>query len=363
MLAATEISAHAFGPLKAPAIRLVPADADAIQAEISNIQRIVLRTRGGLELGRGSVTERTLVRAETTDRPIVNDNEEWPLDRGAFLTADDSEHREQVVVLGPTLRDSLFEEGVDPLGEHVQIGGVPFLVKGVLGAHPIPPGFEHISSTYQSMFGDVAYVPFHTGLELLHPGADAPGDFGSLIIDAHVADVMSVEATASAIRDLLIRRHGREGFNIEIAAARVDGFRKMRGLHPAVQAGIGTTTLLAGGMGVLILMLVSVNARQREIGIRMALGARRRDITTQFLIEGAMAAVVGGALGLLLGYWTGPLVSAVATPTGFARAPIAFAAWFVPVAVICAVATGLVAGIVPARRAARLDPVAALAAE
>ena len=178
-----------------------------------------------------------------------------------------------------------------------------------------------------------------------------------------MADPTAVESTAAAIRDLLIRRHGREGFSIDIDAERVETYDTMWRLHPGVQAGIGSVALLAAIVGAMATTLVSVGARRREIGIRMAIGARRRDIASQFLVEAAIAAVVGGVLGLLLGYWAGIAVAAVATPTGMIQVPVAFAAWFVPVALCCGVATGLVAGIVPARRAARLDPVAALATE
>ena len=93
------------------------------------------------------------------------------------------------------------------------------------------------------------------------------------------------------------------------------------------------------------------------------MGARRRDIASQFLVEAAIAAFVGGAAGVLLGYWAAIGIAAVATPVGFLQVPVAFASWFVPVALCGGVVTGLVAAIVPARRAARLNPVAALAEE
>lgn len=118
---------------------------------------------------------------------------------------------------------------------------------------------------------------------------------------------------------------------------------------------------MAAIIGVMATTRVSVGARRREIGIRMAIGARRRDIVGQFLGEAAIAAVGGAIIGLLLGYCTAIVVAALATPEGMIQVPVALAGWFVPVALGCGVATGLVAGIVPARRAARLDPVAALA--
>ena len=188
--------------------------------------------------------------------------------------------------------------------------------------------------------------------------------FGALTIEARVADPTAVEATASAIRDLLIRRHGSEGFGMELDVERADTFDRLFGLHPVIQGGIAAVALLVAIVGVTATTLVAVGARHREIGIRMAIGARRRDIASQFLVEAAIAAFVGGAAGLLLGYWAGIGVAVLAAlPGSFVQVPVAFASWFVPVALCGGVVTGLIAGIVPARRAARLDPVAALAAE
>ena len=342
------------------------------------MRRVILSTSGPLVIQRGAVSKDTEVRATTRTEPVGIDQQDWPLAQGAYVTVEESERRQQVVVLGPTVAEALFEKGVDALGEHVQIAGIPFLVKGILAQSPLPAHVdlseEMVESTL-AMFGDVAFVPFYTGLELLAPHGGEPETlvvggrtwisvtFGPLTIEARVADAAAVRETAADIRDLLIRRHGREGFDIRIDVEKVDAYDRLWRLHPGVQAGVASVALGAGLIGVMATMLVSVGVRRREIGVRMAVGARRRDIAAQFLAEAAVAAVVGGVAGLLLGYWTGVAVAELATPTGQMKVPVAFAGWFIPVALCCGVATGIAAGIVPARRASRLDPVAALAGE
>ena len=376
---ANRIRIHSLGSSdKDIAVQLTPADADAIRSEIPNVTTTHLYMQGPLSIRRGTATEGIEARAETRTRPTAINQRPWPLARGAFLTEEDSERREQVVVLGPAAAEALFEAGANPVGEHVQIEGFPFLVKGVLEQSPLPPGMdlpEEMADRWRATFGDVAYVPFHTARALLAPADVAPKvsiidgvrlatkPFGALTIEVRVADPTAVEATASAIRDLLIRTHGREGFTMATDVERADTFDRLWGLHPVVQGGIAVVALLVAIVGVMATTLVAVGARRREIGIRMAIGARRRDIASQFLVEAVIAAFVGGAAGLLLGYWAGVGVAALATPTGALQVPVAFASWFVPVALCGGVATGLVAGIVPARRAAQVDPVSALAEE
>ena len=359
-------------------VQLKPADADAIRSEIPNVTMTHPWMNGPLAIRRGTVADETDVRAETRTRPTAIDGQSWSLARGAFLTAKDSKDREQVVLLGPTLAEALFEDTADPVGEHIQIEGIPFLVKGVLEKSPPPPDLELPDEIWDAVLadlGEVAYVPFYTARDLLAPaevvaevfnvngssGIRIP--FGVLTIEVWVADPAAVEATASAIRDLLIRRHGREGFVISTDVEWADTYHSMRRVHPVLQGSVAAIALLVAIAGVMATTLLAVGARRREIGIRMAIGARRRDIASQFFVEAAIAALVGGAAGLLLGYWAAVGIAAVATPVGYPQIPVAFASWFVPVALCGGVVTGLVAAIVPARRAAQLDPVAALAAE
>ena len=145
-----------------------------------------------------------------------------------------------------------------------------------------------------------------------------------------------------------------EGFRIAFMGARIEQVGEMRTMLWLGLGSIGGIALLAGGMGVMAIMLMAVTERTREIGIRMAVGARRRDITQQFVIEAIALASLGGLLGLGASMATSPLVQLF-------ELPVAFSPWIVIAALVCAVGTGLVFGIVPARRAARLDPVSALA--
>ena len=137
-------------------------------------------------------------------------------------------------------------------------------------------------------------------------------------------------------------------------------FTRLRDLaraRVAVMAGLAAMTLLAAGLGVMAVMLASVSRRRREIGLRVAVGARQRDILWQFLTEAAALTSAGGLVGTALGFATGALVAKLAD------AAVGYDAWFAPAAVGCAVVVGLAFGVLPARRAAAVDPVAALAEE
>jgi macrolide transport system ATP-binding/permease protein len=171
-----------------------------------------------------------------------------------------------------------------------------------------------------------------------------------------VADVASMDATQEAITRLLRTRHRTEDFSVRNLASILDAANAAYDTLTLMLGAVAAISLLVGGIGVMNIMLVSVTERTREIGIRMATGARMRDILLQFNTEAAVVCTFGGVIGLLLGFGAGFALRAGGLTVIFSVAPAALA-------FLSAVGTGLVFGYLPARKAARLDPVAALAAE
>ena len=328
------------------------ADAQAIR-QLPNIRSVIQIMAKPLVVQVDEhVLEEILVKGTSETEPKTSQNVNWPLKLGTFLTRQDSDESAQVAVIGPTIANALFAGVENPVGEQMYIGGLPFTVKGVLTSHPRPEHAGEFTDEQYENLGKAVFVPLGTASEVLM----ATDRLAQL--DVIVEDISLIEETAEDIKDLMFRRNGRENYtqvrnNAELLAAH----RKLSAMHAAIFATLAGAALLAGGLGIMSVSLAAVSQRRREIGIRMAVGARRRDISMQFLVETCVLTAVGGACGLLLALAGGPVLSAIA------GAPVANAPWFVPVALGCALATGLAFGIIPARRAARLDPVAALAAE
>ena len=327
-------------------LSLTVDDARAIAEQVGNVRRVVPALSQRLTVRYGTQNVESFVESYAAFVPGSGEDSDAPaVERGLFLSPQDNENRNQVAVLGWGVADNLFEAGVDPLGLYVLIRNVPFRVVGVLAGRD---AFADAPKWLTDQEGRRTVIPFDTGAALLY-GNSSPSS-----LNVFMQDPLKVNATENAIRELLIGRHGREGFRISFMGARVEQVGEMRTMLWLGLGSIGGIALLAGGMGVMAIMLMAVTERTREIGIRMAVGARRRDITRQFVIEAIALASLGGLLGLCASLATSPLVQAFDLPA-------AFSPWIVVAALVCAVGTGLVFGIVPARRAARLDPVAALA--
>lgn len=342
-------------------VQLTEEDVRLIESRIANVKRAFPLLARNLSIGRGDDRIHNVVvqaQLETTPRGLLD--VEWELERGAFLTEADSEGRRQVAVVGPTVVKRLFGSGVDPVGQHITIDGGLFEVKGVLGPYPRSPEevvgkdstmSDQAVSELMERWEATTYVPFRTAAEVLFGTGDLDG------IDVVVDDASRVEQTAAEIRELLVLVHGREGVVASVKVSLAEAQRALSGLNVTMVLGIGCAVLLAAGLTVMSVMWVAVDSRKREIGIRMALGARGRDISMQFLAESALVMVTGSAAGVVLGYVAAPLVSSVTD------VPLEHANWFAPAAVGCALVTGFVFGIIPARRAARMDPVAVLASD
>ena len=347
-LGADRIEIHPYTKGNDAPITLTLEDARVIASQLPNVRRILPSVTQQMTARYGAKSVAIRVESYAPITPGGNFDPEIPqVERGEFITTRNNENRDQVVVIGWGIQDQLLPPDEDPLGQHIMIGTLPFLVKGVLAGRnagaELPVWFAPPASRR-------VLIPFSTGAAFLY-GTDKPQS-----LEVYVNEPRQIGATARAARELLIRRHGREGFRLGYREDRVEQAGEVRTMLWLGLGSLGGIALLAGGMGVMAIMLMAVSERTREIGIRMATGARRRDITQQFVIEALALAVVGGLLGLVASVATGPLVKLL-------DFPVAFSPWMVLVALACAVGTGLVFGIVPAKRAARLDPVAALAAQ
>ncbi|MGH8120998.1 MAG: ABC transporter permease, partial [Gammaproteobacteria bacterium] len=317
---------------------LVPADAAAL-AELSNVQYAVPEANGPVTIRFGNRDVQTTATATLPDYPATRS---WPLTKGTFFITDDVQSYAAVVVLGQTVAKNLFGEYVDPVGKFVLIKNIPFLVIGVLE----PKG----ATAWGSDADDVVFVPLTTGsLRLL-------GYNYLRSITVAVTDVAGIDATQEEIVTLLRARHGQEDFQVRNQAALLETISETYNTLTLLLGSIAVISLLVGGIGVMNIMLVTVRERTREIGIRMATGARMRDILLQFLTEATVVSALGGVIGVVVGLGAAEMISRFDMPVLFTVPPVLLAFG-------CSVATGLIFGFAPALKAARLDPVVALASE
>ena len=272
------------------------------------------------------------------DFPQVHD---WPPQSGVFFSAEHVKRYAQVVTLGQTVANNLFPKDTNPLGQYVLIGNAPFLVIGVLSTKGLTPRGDDMD--------DSVWLPYTTA------GARVIGQrfFNNFVVRVKAgADMGLVQVDLHA---LLMKRHGKEDFNIRNMADTIATANETQNTLTYLLAAIAVISLIVGGIGVMNIMLVSVTERTREIGIRMAIGARGFDVMFQFLTEAVMVCFIGGLAGVVLGIGGGLSTSAIAGwRVIFTVAPIL-------IAFTCAFLTGIIFGYMPARKAAHLDPIDALA--
>ncbi len=308
-------------------------------ARIDNVRVAVPEIGGGVTVRYGNVDYLTSATATSEKYPIARD---WPTASGVFFGADEVKSYVPVATLGRTVVNNLFPPGTDPVGRYVLINNIPFQVMGVMA----PKG----ATPFGSDMDDVVFVPLTTGSLRL---------FGIRHLRAvvvQVEDVAAMEETQERIHALLLARHRLIDFQIRNMAAILETASETQTTLTILLGSIAAISLLVGGIGVMNIMLVSVTERTREIGIRMATGARAWNIMLQFLVEALVVCAVGGALGVLGGLATAMTAEYFGRPIVLSLAPVVLAFG-------CAFATGLVFGFMPARKAANLDPVVALAAE
>jgi len=319
-------------------VTLLPRDADAI-AELPNVAQAVPEYTAGATLRAGSADYVSTVNSTSAAFPLAR---KWRVARGTFFSDGDVKSYAPVAVLGQTAAANLYPPGFDPVGSYVWVNNIPFQVIGVMA----PKG----ATASGSDMDDVMFIPITTGKMRL---------FGrnyvrSIIVQ--VADVRQIDATQRAIAALLTARHKRPDFQVRNMADVLETAAETQNTLTFLLGSIAAISLLVGGIGVMNIMLVSVTERVREIGIRMATGARRLHILLQFNAEALVVCSVGGVLGVLGGLAVAQVAQELGRSVVFSLTPVllAFGSAF---------ATGLLFGYLPARKAAAMDPVAALSTE
>jgi len=327
----------------APNVRWAPStltidDATAIAA-LPNVSAVLPEMNGQVTLRTAQADYQTSVNGSTDALPVVRN---WEVGRGRFLDEADIRDRTSVAVIGETVQRAIFLPGDDPLGRWILVNNIPFQVIGVMtrkGA--APQGWD---------LDDVVFVPIGTASIRV---------FGRRYLSnilVLIDDPERRSETERLIRDTIIERHRIEDFAVRNMADAIESAAATAEEFTLLMASIAAISLLVGGIGVMNIMLVSVMERRREIGIRMAAGARPRDISSQFLTEAALVSGLGGLVGVALGIGIALLLPAFGQASVLTLLPVVGAA-------ASAVLTGLLFGVAPARKASRLDPVAALASE
>lgn len=317
---------------------LVPEDVVAAR-DLPNVLAAIPEQSSSVTVRYQGYDHRTSINNTSADFTIAR---VWPLSRGTFFSEEDERSYATVAVLGQTVAGALFPDR-DPLGEHLLINSIPFQVIGVMA--PMGAGMGGNDQD------DVVFVPYTTGSLRL------TGQRHLRNITVAVKDVSRIDETQEQLHQLLLLRHsGIEDFQIRNMASIIDSITETQNTMTILLGSIAAISLLVGGIGVMNIMLVSVTERTREIGVRMATGARTRNIQQQFLIEALVVSAVGGLIGVVAGLGTAAIIDHFGTPIHYSTTPVLLAFG-------CAFAVGLVFGFFPARKAAGLDPVVALASE
>ena len=317
---------------------LVVGDVDAIDT-LPNVLGAIPEQNSSVTLRYGGSDYSSSINGTSAKFPQVR---QWPVAQGTFFTEEDSATYATVAVLGQTVANALFPNGESPLGRHILVNNIIFQVIGVMA--------ERGASPMGSDQDDVVFVPYATSSLRLS------GQRFLRNVTVAVQDVARIDDTQSAVEALLLERHGVVDFQIRNMASLIESTEATQNTMTILLGSIAAISLLVGGIGVMNIMLVSVTERTREIGIRMATGARERNIMQQFLIEAVVVSALGGAIGVVGGLAAAAVIGAFGTPIQYSLAPVVLAFG-------CAFATGLVFGFLPARKAAQLDPVVALSSE
>lgn len=309
-------------------------DAEALRT-LSQARAVVPMVQGNAAVETADRTRRSMILGVNGEVPAV-----WQMAPalGSFLPADPPRRARAYAVLGSKMRDELFGSR-SPLGERIRIGGETYRVIGVMASKGQMLGFD---------LDDTVFIPVARAMAMFNRE-------GLMEIDVLYSPEARAATVADRVKSLLIRRHGHEDFTITTQDQMLSTLGSVLDVLTLAVGALGAISLLVGGVGILTIMTIAVRERTAEIGLLRAIGAARRQILALFLVEAALLASLGGVVGLVIGAGGAWLLGAAipALPTHIA--------WnYVLAAEAVATAIGIIAGVVPAMQAARLDPVEAL---
>jgi putative ABC transport system permease protein len=319
------------------------SDANAI-AELDGVDTVAPVHWGSVQMVYGPNNWNAWVQGTT---PAYLDARSWPIADGASFTDSDVRAATRVALIGRTVAQNLFGDE-NPVGKTFRIGQAPFTVLGVLA-----PKGQNLEGRDQD---DLVVMPLTTAQRKVF-GTPFQGSVRQILVKASSAETMP--AVEKSIEALLRQRHrlrdsADNDFTLRNLTAVADTAAETTRVMSLLLGAIASVSLLVGGIGIMNIMLVSVTERTREIGIRMAIGARERDILAQFLLEAIIISVIGCAIGLILGVGGALLVNQLAKMTVVVSGSSVLTAFAV------AAGVGIFFGFYPARKAARLDPIEAL---
>jgi len=319
-------------------------DVDAIRERVPDALYLAAGVRTRDQIIAANQNWNTTIQGTDIEYPQIRS---WATELGTFFTTTQVQSAAKVAVLGSVVRDNLYGEGIDPVGARIRIRNQSFQIIGVM------------SSKGAGQFGedqdDVVFIPYSTVNKKLR------GRDGTNIsqIDISAASADSIEVVADQIADTLREEHALgPGEDNDFMVRTQEDLTRIRSQTTQTMTGllasIAGVSLIVGGIGIMNIMLVSVTERTREIGLRMAVGAKSQDVLLQFLVEAVVLSLVGGLVGVGLGFGLSE------TLTRFLSWPTSIPADAIVVAVGFAAATGIFFGFYPARKAARLDPIDSL---
>ena len=320
---------------------LTQADADAVQKEISFVKAVAPELSSRYQITAKGKNTNTSVLGTTAAYPEVRNVQ---IDTGSFISDQNVRSMSKVAVIGPTARDDLFGENANPIGQTIRIKKIDFKVIGLTKAKG-GSGFSNQD--------DMIFIPLSTAQRFL-----AGSDYVSTI-SVQAIDQDSMTALQEQITSLLLSRHNISNpqladFSIMNQADIVASASSITDTLTILLAAIAGISLLVGGIGIMNMMLTTVTERTREIGLRKAIGAKKKDISFQFLTESVMLTFIGGIVGIILGW----LLAWGVTQFGGIATEISLMSILLAVGVSAAI--GIIFGYYPARRAASLNPIEAL---